>query len=105
MLKADIDQIRALAVKLSNAGDSIDALQVQHGASALTAALPNGTNDATFLIPEAAAQAAIAVEGAFLRVAERYRQVATLTTQCADNLQMTDEEFGRKLSELDVRSA
>lgn len=105
MLKADIDQIRALAVKLSNAGDSIDALDVRHGASLLDAALPEGTNDATFLIPEAAAQAALAVEGAFLRAADRYRQVSTLCTQCADNLQMSDEEFGRKLNELDVRGA
>lgn len=105
MLEADIDQINALSVKLSNAGGSIDALDVRSGASALDTALPNGTNDATFLIPEAAAQAALAVEGAFLRAAERYRQVAALCTTCADNLQMTDDEFGRKLSELDVRDA
>lgn len=108
MLKADIDQIRALAVKLTNAGESIDALDVRSGASSLDASLPDGTNDVkdgTFLIPEAAAQAALAVEGAFLRAAERYKQVATLCTTCADNLQMTDEEFGRKLSELDIHSA
>lgn len=105
MLEADIDQIRALAVKLTNAGESIDALDVRSGASSLDAALPDGTNDATFLIPEAAAQAALAVEGAFLRAAERYKQVSTLCTTCADNLQMTDEEFDRKLSELDVHSA
>ncbi|MEV6059642.1 hypothetical protein [Nocardia asteroides] len=105
MLKADIDQIRALSVKLTNAGESIDALDVRSGASSLDASLPDGTNDATFLIPEAAAQAALAVEGAFLRAAERYKQVATLCTTCADNLQMTDEEFGSKLSELDIHSA
>lgn len=105
MLQADIDQIRTLAGKLRDAGTKIDDMNVRTGADGLAAAMPDYANDPGSGIPQAVAQAAEFVEGAYLRVAERYRQVATLCVESADRLETTDQEFAGTLSALDVHRA
>ncbi|WP_329414668.1 hypothetical protein OG563_18195 [Nocardia vinacea] len=96
MLKADIDQLNTLASVLDGVGNDIDNLEVRTAAGYLADALPGCA------IPQACAQAAEFVEGAYLRVAGRMRQVAVLTRDCAKNLNMTDTEFARRMDEVDV---
>ncbi|CRY82517.1 hypothetical protein [Nocardia farcinica] len=105
MLEADVTQIRELAAKLKEAGDRIDGIDVRTAADGVAAALPDGQGGAGSGIPPAIAQAAEFIEGAYLRAAERYRQVATLCTQCADKLETTDEQFANALAALDVHHA
>lgn len=47
-------------------------------------------------------QAGEFVEGAYLRVAARMRQVSAITTECAQRLDTTDAEFARRMNEIDV---
>jgi len=49
-------------------------------------------------------QAAEYIEGAYLRMADRLREVATKMTQCASNLATTDDQFAQTLHALDVRA-
>lgn len=105
MLEADITQIRSLATKLNTAGDRIDEIDVRTSADSTAAALPDGLGGSGSGIPPAIAQAAEFVEGAYLRAAERYRQVATLCTQSADKLETTDDQFANTLAALDVHRA
>lgn len=103
MLHADREQIRILAGKLSEAGDRIDRVDVRTTADALGSALPDW--DAPSVLAQALGQAAEFVEGAYLRAAERYRQVGTACVGCADRVETTDEEFAGTLAALDVHRA
>ncbi|AVH20899.1 type VII secretion target [Nocardia cyriacigeorgica] len=91
MLQADIDQLNRLATTLNDVGNSIDALEIRTVGDQLAAALPGAP------IPATCAKAGEYTEGAWLRVAQRIRQLANITTQCAANYQMTDEEFAKQL--------
>lgn len=105
MLEADVARIHSLATTLRTAGDRIDEIDVRTSAGSTAAALPDGLGGGGSGIPPAIAQAAEFVEGAYLRAAERYRQVAALCTQCADKLETTDEQFAGTLAALDVHRA
>ncbi|WP_067655958.1 hypothetical protein [Nocardia harenae] len=103
MLHADIEQIRILAGKLGEAGDRIDGVDVRTSADALGSALPD--QSAPSVLAQALGQAAEFVEGAYLRAADRYRQVGTACVVCADRAETTEEEFAGRLAALDVHRA
>ncbi|WP_446225057.1 hypothetical protein ACTWPB_08070 [Nocardia sp. IBHARD005] len=91
MLSADIAQMRQLVGTLNDVATQIDALDVRTVADTMAAALPGCP------IPAACAQAGEFTEGAWLRVAQRIQQISTATTQCANNIQATDEDFQKAL--------
>ncbi len=91
MLSADIVQMRQLAVTLDDVATQIDALDVRTVADTLAAALPGCP------IPIAVSQAGEYTEGAWLRVAQRIKQISVATTQCANNIQSTDADFQKAL--------
>ncbi|WP_051407327.1 hypothetical protein [Nocardia sp. CNY236] len=91
MLSADISQMHNLAGTLDDVGKQIDALDVRTAASGLAAALPGCPVSAVCLT------AGEYTEGAWLRVADRIRQIATLTTRCADDVEATDADFKTQL--------
>ncbi|MEU7220332.1 hypothetical protein [Nocardia iowensis] len=88
-----------MADKLSRVGTEIDSLDVRTGAAGLHVALPGSD------IPRAIELAAEFVEGAYLRVAERMRDVANKSAAAADNLQVTDTQFADLLHAMDVHRA
>ncbi|MFI9404746.1 hypothetical protein [Nocardia sp. NPDC052316] len=88
-----------MADKLARVGTEIDNIDVRTGAAGLNAALPGSD------IPRAIELAAEFVEGAYLRVAERMRDVATKSTDAANNLQVTDTQFADLLHGMDVHRA
>ncbi|CAM4377544.1 hypothetical protein NONI108955_23445 [Nocardia ninae] len=96
MLKADIDQLNKLASVLDGVGKDVDDIDVRTGAGLLADALPGCE------ISQACTQAGEFVEGAYLRVAARMRQVAAITTDCAQKFNTTDAEFARRMNEIDV---
>ncbi|MEU5405053.1 hypothetical protein [Nocardia asteroides] len=99
MFQADIDQINALADKLTTCGNTIDDIDVRTLAGTLSGALPGCD------IPRSVDLAAEFVEGAYLRAAERLREVATKSRNAASNVQTSDEQFAQVLREMDVRDA
>ncbi|MFD5175523.1 hypothetical protein ACFWM1_06890 [Nocardia sp. NPDC058379] len=88
-----------MADTLTTSGDSIDNIDVRTSVGALSGALPGCD------VPRAVELAAEFVEGAYLRAAERLREVATKSRNAATNLQTTDEQFSQMLREMDVRDA
>ncbi|WP_280478086.1 hypothetical protein [Nocardia asiatica] len=99
MLQADVDQIRALADKLLAAGGAIDSIDVRTSAAGLHSAVPGSD------IPRAIELAAEFVEGAYLRVAERLREVANKSKDAAGNLQTSDQQFAQMMHAMDVHRA
>ena len=91
VLRADIDQMNTLATVLNDVGNGIDILEVRAFGDQLTAALPGAP------IPATCAKAGEFTEGAWLRVADRIRQLAAITTRCAADYQATDETFAQQL--------
>ncbi|MEU4312000.1 hypothetical protein [Nocardia sp. NPDC024068] len=85
--------------------DTVDGIDVRTKAAELPAALPDSPNEVVSGIPQALEQAAEFVEGAYLRAAQRYRQVATVCTQCTDRMETTDGQFSDQLNALDVHRA
>ncbi|MFI8971846.1 hypothetical protein ACIGO9_03090 [Nocardia asteroides] len=96
VLEADAQQIIEVANKLEGVGNQIDALDIRTTASP---ALP-GT-DISVLCTELAEK----TEGAYLRVAERMKSVATGMRTCAEQISMTDSEFAAKMNEMDYTAA
>ncbi|MEU4710466.1 hypothetical protein AB0G00_28975 [Nocardia salmonicida] len=88
-----------MADKLTTSGDAVDNIDVRTSVGALAAALPGCD------IPRSVELAAEFVEGAYLRAAERLREVATKSRNAATNLQISDEQFSQMLREMDVRDA
>ncbi|MBW0272281.1 hypothetical protein ATM97_18890 [Nocardia sp. MH4] len=88
-----------MADKLTTSGDAIDNLDVRTAVGTLAGALPGCD------IPRSVELAAEFVEGAYLRAAERLREVANKSRNAASNLQTTDEQFSQMLREMDVRDA
>ena len=95
MLEADVEQLNALAGLLDRAGQAVDGLDVRTAEGAIAEALPGSG------LPEVCAQAGMFVEGAYLRVADRLRRIATITRHNAEAYMGTDEEFGQQLRDLD----
>ncbi|MCP2290833.1 Protein of unknown function (DUF2580) [Nocardia amikacinitolerans] len=91
VLHADIDQMNNLATVLNDVGNGIDALEIRTVGDQLAAALPGAP------IPATCAKAGEFTEGAWLRVADRIRQLAAITTRCAADFQATDETFAQQL--------
>ncbi|WP_051407003.1 hypothetical protein [Nocardia sp. CNY236] len=96
MLRADIDQLNRLSSMLDGVGDEVDGIDVRTEADSLADLLPGCA-----LVP-ACGQAGEFVEGAYLRVAGRMRQVASITRECSRNLETTDAEFADRMREFDV---
>ncbi|MGY1935305.1 hypothetical protein [Nocardia gipuzkoensis] len=99
LLQADVDQIRAMADKLLAAGNTIDSIDVRTSAAGLQAAAPGSD------IPRTIELAAEFVEGAYLRVAERLREVANKSKDAAGNLQTSDQQFAQIMHAMDVHHA
>ncbi|MFF2551023.1 hypothetical protein ACFVUS_08480 [Nocardia sp. NPDC058058] len=97
LLKADIEQINALATVLDGAAAKIDALDVRGASTSIAGALP-GTP-----LGEACEQGAEYIEGAWLRVSQRIAEVAGAMRQSAAGVSATDESFRGRLEELNFR--
>ncbi|WP_146097509.1 hypothetical protein [Nocardia nova] len=95
MLKADIDQLDKLSKTLTTIGGEIDDITVGEKVNDVAGAMPGST------VPAACVQTSTHIEGAFLRVGERMKDVAVRITACTGNLQMTDDQFAQKMHELD----
>ncbi|GEM33557.1 hypothetical protein NN3_45640 [Nocardia neocaledoniensis NBRC 108232] len=96
VLEADTQQIIEVANKLDGVGNQVDALDIRSTASP---ALP-GTDIAVLC-----AELAEKTEGAYLRVAERMKSVASNMRTCAAQISMTDSEFAGKMNEMDYTAA
>lgn len=94
-LKVDTGQLRKLASKLNETADKVDAVDVRTKANAITAALPGAPE-----ISRAATQGGEFVEGAWLRLAQRQRRMASISTECANDFECTDEKYRDKLTAL-----
>ncbi|MFB7724446.1 hypothetical protein [Nocardia sp. NPDC056100] len=99
LFKSDIDQLNTLAVTLENAGNAIDAVDIRSALSAVHAAL------VACDIVQVCDQSGEFIEGAYLRVAERERQVAAKARECAAAYAMTDENFKKELDKFDFHSS
>ncbi|MBF6176454.1 hypothetical protein [Nocardia blacklockiae] len=96
MLKADIDQLNKLVTVLGDAGKNVDAIDVRSVSDHMADALQGCA------VAQACAQAGEFIEGAFLRVAGRMQLVGQKVTECAANIQTTDEQFAKVMDDLDV---
>ncbi|MFD3707503.1 hypothetical protein ACFWUP_30575 [Nocardia sp. NPDC058658] len=95
MLKVDIDNLNQLATTVSNAAIDIDGLEVRTMGDAIGAALPGCEVGAS------CAQAGEFVEGAWLRAAQRLEKLSGLVRECTSAVQLTDEEFKKRLDTMD----
>ncbi|GAB0102539.1 hypothetical protein JMUB6875_15070 [Nocardia sp. JMUB6875] len=94
MFQADIDQLKTLATTVTSVGDEIDNLDVRTTADTIGDALPG------IPIGAACSQAGGYTEGAWLRIAERMRKLASIVNQCADDIKVTDTEFKNRLEQM-----
>ncbi|MQY24351.1 hypothetical protein [Nocardia macrotermitis] len=95
MLNADIDQLNKLAGSLTTTGGAIAGLKVaQDKVNAVAGAMPGST------VPTEFAPVSVEIDGAFLRVGQRMKDLATKVTTCAKDLHMTDAQFAQKMREL-----
>lgn len=90
-LTADIPQIRALVTTVDDVSTQIDALDIRTHGAALANAFPGSE------IGAACAQAGEFTEGAWLRVAQRFHGISTAMTDCANQIDATDEDFKKAL--------
>ncbi|MBF6289613.1 hypothetical protein GV791_17010 [Nocardia cyriacigeorgica] len=97
MIQADIDQLKKLATTLDTVGQEIDKIDVRTAGDQIGAALPGCS------LGQVCAQTGEFTEGAWLRVAQRIQALSTLVKECADNMQMTDEDFKKKLDTMDFK--
>ncbi|WP_109527858.1 MULTISPECIES: hypothetical protein [Nocardia] len=98
MLQADIDQINALARTLDEIAANVDAIDVRTRAKTVAGGLA-GTP-----LGAACELATEYTEGAWLRTSGRVTAVAAAMRVAADDLAVTDAEFGRRLDEFDYRA-
>ncbi|MBF6333357.1 hypothetical protein [Nocardia transvalensis] len=98
LLKADVDQIKALAGTLDDVAAKVDALDVRTPAKGVTGALP-GTP-----LGAACDQATEYTEGAWLRVSQRIGQVSSTMKQTAESLSATDADFKKRLEDLNFHA-
>ncbi|WP_369024009.1 hypothetical protein [Nocardia cyriacigeorgica] len=97
MIQADIDQLKKLATTLDTVGQEIDKIDVRTAGDQIGAALPGCS------LGQVCAQTGEFTEGAWLRVAQRIQTLSTIVKECADNMQMTDEDFKKKLDTMDFK--
>lgn len=97
MLQTDIDQLNRVVTLLDGVSSAIDGLDVRTSANTLKSSIPGCAVIAECIL------GAEYIEGAYLRMAERLRQVSRLTAASAANYQVTEAEFQRRLRELDVQ--
>lgn len=95
VLRADIDQLDKLSKTLTTIGGEIDGIKVNDKVNDVVGAMPGSS------VPAACVQTSTHVEGAFLRIGERMKDLAVRITACTQNLQMTDDQFAQKMHELD----
>ncbi len=98
MLQFDIDQVKRLASTLRGVGTEIDSIDVRTAAAGIDAALVG-----CGAIPTVSAQVGEYTEGAYLRVARRVTHVAGVAERAANDMATTDQQFKRKLDELDFK--
>jgi hypothetical protein len=98
VLQADIEQLSALAGKLTATSESIDRLTVlDPGEYTVVDALPGCPLTST------CTQAGRAIEGAYLRVADRMREVAEKVRGNAANYRATDDTFAASMRGFDFQ--
>jgi hypothetical protein len=96
MLKADINELEKLAGSLTTIGDAIVGLKVSDDKiNSAAVAMPGSTVETEF------AQVSTEIDGAYLRVGQRMKDLAGKITTCAKDLNMTDVQFAQKMHELD----
>ncbi|MQY23834.1 hypothetical protein [Nocardia macrotermitis] len=96
MLKADINELERLAGSLTTIGGAIVGLKVaDEKVNGVVGAMPGST------VPTEFSQVSTEIDGAFLRVGQRMKDLATKVTTCAKDLHMTDVQFAQKMRELD----
>ncbi|GGK40631.1 type VII secretion target [Nocardia camponoti] len=95
MLKVDIDNLNQLATTVGTAATDIDNLDVRTLGDTIGAALPGCQLGA------ACSQAGEFVEGAWLRASQRLQKLSTLVRESASAVQLTDEEFKKRLDTMD----
>ncbi|TDP42810.1 hypothetical protein DFR75_1011928 [Nocardia ignorata] len=95
MLQVDIDELRKLATTVTSVGEEIDKIDVRTNGDKIGEAFPG------IEIGAACAKAGEYSEGAWLRIAQRMRQLAGIVNQCADNVQTSDQEFKNRLEQMD----
>ncbi|QIS18900.1 hypothetical protein [Nocardia terpenica] len=98
LLKADADQIKALATTLDDVAAKVDAIDVRTPSKPITSALP-GTP-----LGAACDQATEYTEGAWLRVSQRIGQVSAAMKQTAQSLTATEEDFKKRLTDLNFHT-
>ncbi|MEV0682989.1 hypothetical protein AB0I35_03885 [Nocardia sp. NPDC050378] len=76
-------------------GEEIDKIDVRTNGDKIGEAFPG------IEIGAACAKAGEYSEGAWLRIAQRMRQLAGIVNQCADNVQTSDQEFKNRLEQMD----
>ncbi|UGT41154.1 hypothetical protein LTV02_35295 [Nocardia yamanashiensis] len=101
MLEADIQQLRALTVQVNTAATAIDGIDVRTSGNAIGELLPGSG------LGPVCAQAGEFIEGSWLRIAQRLQKLSGIVTTAADDYQVTDEEFAKRLAamEFQVRGA
>ncbi len=95
MLQADIDQINNLVTTVRDVATQVDGIDIRTNGNKFTDALP-GCN-----LGPACAQLGEFTEGAWFRVAERYRTLADLVFGSANLYTVTDEQFKLRLETMD----
>ncbi|TLF93671.1 hypothetical protein FEK35_29290 [Nocardia cyriacigeorgica] len=93
-MKVDPDQLRALAATMDDTGGKVDALHVRTKADAVAGSMPGSPLGAT------CATAGEYVEGAWLRMAMRYKRISNLCKGNAETYEVTDADFRDKLNEM-----
>lgn len=93
-MKVNPDELRAMAVALDMAGQTIDDLDVRTICSSAGSSLA-GTS-----LSQACSQAGEYVEGAYLRMAGRMWRMSGVAKGTADSYDVTDEDFTHKLDEM-----
>ncbi|MCM6778190.1 hypothetical protein NDR87_32380 [Nocardia sp. CDC159] len=99
LTQADMDQLNSLAGKLEEVGNAIDAVDIRTALAKVREALV-----ACDIVP-VCDQAGEFIEGAYLRVAERERSIATKIRTCATDFAMTDQNFKKALDEFDFHGS
>ncbi|WP_133733856.1 hypothetical protein [Nocardia ignorata] len=87
--------MRKLATTVTSVGEEIDKIDVRTNGDKIGEAFPG------IEIGAACAKAGEYSEGAWLRIAQRMRQLAGIVNQCADNVQTSDQEFKNRLEQMD----
>ncbi len=94
-MRVNTDQLRKLATTLQGTAAAVDGVDVRSGTGGIAGALP-GCAD----VSRACVQGGEFTEGAYMRLAERQRRMAQITSYNATSYDATDERYAADLSAL-----